>query len=97
MYTYQALNYLKTNDVQQALDILNNLDNTEFLANQRDIIAEGMKHLGKKNLEHNDIKVDDLNLNDFQHLDEMLKFSERIPNAYGNLLSSYLIQLTVNF
>ena len=48
LYTYQALNYLKTNDVKQALDILNNLDNTKFWANQRDIIAEGMKHLGKK-------------------------------------------------
>ena len=90
LYTYQALNYLKTNDAKQALDTLKNLDNAKLWANQQDIIAEGMKHLGKKNLEHNDIKVDDLGLNDFKALNEMLKFSDRIPNAYGNPLSSYL-------
>ena len=90
LYTYQSLNYLKTNDAKKALDVLNNIDNVKFWANQQDIIAEGMKHIGKKNLEHNDIKVDDLNLNAFKALNEMLKFSNRIPNAYGNPLSSYL-------
>ena len=90
LYTYQALNYLKTNDAKQALDTLNNIDNAKFWANKQDIIAEGMKHIGKKNLEHNDIKIDDLNLNDFKDLNEMLEFSGRIPNTYGNPLSSYL-------
>ena len=90
LYAYQALNYLKTNDAKQALDTLKNLDNAKLWANQQDIIAEGMKHLGKKNLEHNDIKIDDLGLADFKALNDMLKFSDRIPNAYGNPLSSYL-------
>ena len=90
LYTYQALNYLKTNNAKQALDTLKNLGNAKLWRNQQDIIAEGMKHLGKKDLDHNEIKVDELNMNNFKALNEMLKFSDRIPNAYGNPLTSYL-------
>ena len=86
----KRLNYLKANDAKKALSTLNNLENAKFWANQQDVIAEGMKHLGKKSLEHNDINIDDLNLNSFQGLNKMLEFSDRIPNAYGNPLSSYL-------
>lgn len=96
LYTYQALNYLKANNTQQALDILNNLGNAKLWANQQDIIAEGMKELGKKNLEHNDITIKGLGLDNVQALTDMIGFSNRIPNSYGNPVGSYLKALLLS-
>lgn len=90
LYTYQALNYLKTNNVSQALKSLDNLDKAKIWAEQQNIIAEGMDHLGKKSLERNDITNDILGLDNFKSLDNMVSFSNRIPNAYGNPMSYYL-------
>ena len=48
LYTYQALNYLKTNNLKEALISLNSLDNASMWYNQQQVLNEAMKDLGKK-------------------------------------------------
>ncbi len=90
LYTYQALNYLETNNIKEAIQSLNNLDNAKIWRDEQEILAEGMKQLGQKDLDRNEITSDNLGLENFKALTQMLEFSKRIPNAYGNPMSYYL-------
>ncbi|QLE78289.1 hypothetical protein FLM55_00475 [Francisella sp. Scap27] len=90
LYTYQALNYLKTNQVKNALSELDKLPSAELWTTQQDLIAAGIKQLSKKSLEKNDITDNILGLNNFEDLKRMFGYSKRIPNAYGNPLGLYL-------
>lgn len=90
LYTYQALNYLKINDIKQAMTSLDKLDRAKVWLDQQDVIADGMKYLAKKDLEKNDITNKNLGTEKFKALTNMLNFSKRIPNAYGNPMSYYL-------
>ncbi|MEY8766178.1 MULTISPECIES: hypothetical protein [Francisella] len=93
LYTYQALNYLKTNDVNQALKSLDSLETAKIWRNEQNIIAGGMKELAKEDLDRNDITSDELGLDNFKSLKAMLEFSSIIPNAYGNPMAYYLKSL----
>lgn len=42
-----------------------------------------MKQLGEKDLDRNEVMSDNLGLENFKALTNMLEFSKRIPNAYG--------------
>lgn len=90
LYTYQALNYLKTDQADKALEVLRKLDTAKLWTAQQDIIAGGIKELSKKSLEKNNITQEILGLNNFDQLKMMLGYSRRIPNAYGNPLGLYL-------
>ncbi|WP_200883200.1 hypothetical protein [Candidatus Francisella endociliophora] len=90
LYTYQALNYLKTNSIKEAQKSLDNLEIAKIWADQQDIISDGMTYLARKSLKRNDIVSENLGLEDFKKLNKMLNFSDRIPNAYGNPMSYYL-------
>ncbi|MED7818851.1 MULTISPECIES: hypothetical protein [unclassified Francisella] len=90
LYTYQALNYLKTNNIKEALKSLDSLDNASRWYEQQLIINDGMKELAKKSLKENDITDSNLGIENFKALNEMISFSKRIPNAYGNPMSYYL-------
>ncbi|WP_173647422.1 hypothetical protein [Francisella uliginis] len=90
LYTYQALNYLKTNNLKEALKSLNNLDNASIWYNQQQVLNDGMKELGKKSFKENDISDKILGIENFKALNQMIKFSRRIPNSYGNPMSYYL-------
>ncbi|AJI46843.1 hypothetical protein BF30_1909 [Francisella philomiragia] len=93
LYTYQALNYLKTNDVNQALKSLDSLDTAKIWRDEQELIAGGMKELAKEDLDRNDITNDNLGLDSFKSLKSMLEFSAVIPNAYGNPMTYYLKSL----
>lgn len=90
LYTYQALNYLKINNIKEALKSLNNLDNADMWYKQQQVLNDGMKELGKKSFKENDISDKILGIENFKALNQMIKFSERIPNSYGNPMSYYL-------
>lgn len=49
-----------------------------------------MKQLGEKDLDRNEVMSDNLGLENFKALTNMLEFSKRIPNAYGNPMSYYI-------
>lgn len=90
MYTYQALNYLKTNNIKEAIQALDNIDKAKIWRDEQETLAEVMKQLGEKYLDRNEITSDNLGLENFKVLTHMLEFSKRIPNAYGNPMSYYL-------
>ncbi|MDE5014908.1 hypothetical protein NAI47_13360, partial [Francisella tularensis subsp. holarctica] len=46
LYTYQALNYLETNNIKEAIQSLNNIDNAKIWSDEQEILSEGMKKLG---------------------------------------------------
>ncbi|MDE4992623.1 hypothetical protein NAH07_11825, partial [Francisella tularensis subsp. holarctica] len=50
LYTYQALNNLETNNIKEAIQTLNNLDNAKICRDEQEILAEGIKQLGQKDL-----------------------------------------------
>lgn len=93
LYTYQALNYLRTNNVNLALKSLDNLGTAKIWRNEQDLIAGGMKELAKEDLDRNDITNDNLGIDSFKSLKSMLEFSAVIPNAYGNPMTYYLKSL----
>ena len=90
MYTYQALNYLETNNIKEAIQALDSLDKAKIWSDEQETLAEGMKQLGEKDLDRNEITSDNLGLENFKALTHTLEFSKRIPNAYGNPMSYYL-------
>lgn len=90
LYTYQALNYLKTNNIKGAQNSLDNLDIAKIWTNEQDIIADGMRYIARDGIKRNDITDENLGLDNFKQLNSMLKFSNRVPNAYGNPMSYYL-------
>ena len=90
LYTYQALNYLETNNIKEAIQALDSLDKAKIWSDEQEILAEGMKQLVEKDLDRNEITSDNLGLENFKALTHMLEFSKRIPNAYGNPMSYYL-------
>ncbi|MED7788733.1 hypothetical protein [Francisella sp. 19X1-34] len=90
LYTYQALNYLKTNNVKEALKSLNSLDNATMWYNQQQVLNYEMKKLAKKSLKEDDFTNKELRGESFKTLKTMTSFSTRIPNSYGNPMSFYL-------
>ncbi len=89
LYTYQALNYLKTNNVKEALNSLNSLDNAAMWYNQQQVLTYEMKKIAKKSLKEDDFTDKELRGESFKTLKTMASFSNRIPNSYGNPMSYY--------
>lgn len=48
LYTYQALNYLETNNIKEAIQALDSLDKAKIWSDEQETLAEGMKQLGEK-------------------------------------------------
>ncbi|ASG69033.1 hypothetical protein CDV26_07735 [Francisella halioticida] len=90
LYTYQVLNFLKTNNIKDAIKSLSSLDNANIWYIQQQVLNDGMKELAKKSLKENDIADKILGIQNFKALNQMIKFSGRIPNSYGNPMSYYL-------
>ncbi|QIV95967.1 hypothetical protein E4K63_03635 [Allofrancisella inopinata] len=90
LYIYQALNYLKQSDPTSALKSLQQLDNAKFWTLQQDGIAKGMAKLAQKQLKTDAVNIENLGIKNFEFLESMTNFSDRIPNSYGNPMGYYL-------
>ncbi|APC96884.1 hypothetical protein KX01_1532 [Francisella frigiditurris] len=90
LYTYQSLNYLKNHDLKKALETLKGLDYAKNWLDEQDMIAAGMKELGKDYFNRYQISTQTLGLKYFDDLNSMVTFTKRVPDAYGNPLSYYL-------
>ncbi|AJC49549.1 hypothetical protein SD28_04465 [Allofrancisella guangzhouensis] len=90
LYIYQALNYLKQDNPNFALKLLKQLDDAKFWTLQQDGIAKAMAKLAQKELNTNVVNIDDLGVKNFKNLNDMISFSSRIPNSYGNPMGYYL-------
>ena len=79
MYTYQALNYLETNNIKEAIQALDSLDKAKIWSDEQETLAEVMKQLGEKDLDRNEITSDNLGLENFKALKTCLSFQKEFP------------------
>ncbi|GAB4224394.1 MAG: hypothetical protein Kow0076_7080 [Francisella sp.] len=90
LYVYQALNYLEDNNVKKALQSLNSIERAKLWYDKQNILAAGIKHIGHKVLDSKKISNNRLGLDSFKDLTQMLEFSKRIPDSYGNPMVYYI-------